>query len=902
MQDKDSITIKSLNSNQLATEFFRDLTQLMPTNAVINRFIHHKMIDPLTASQWKIYNQDKIKRAIHPDQNQLFLVANKDKILAHFSKFLSILDHIGICAELQRRNLQERLDTLFFTQSQACTIKDNICDHTNGTATVHALNHHYPEYNIKDQTLKWTQQMIDSDENDYDSNDMLDDDEEDNNDRAFSDSEINQLEFTSYGVRYQHRLRSHTSPYGKNVKISRDDNEYLPWYDWEEEYEKATFYFYAKLANILLPGKNLQESTSKEVKLKERTRILHELSTENHTAGVTFQNFKLCSDDQNADRGRKSKWKIKSILTAINNKAKEKRQISVANTKNKAGRLLKKNHSLKRLRKHNKLRGRTQSIDNSEMTKHYTVIGHHISKQRHLSSFKALYLSFLEPQDVCIAATRTINVDNNWPNYSSLRSSNCTSTASSEDDLFAQQEIQQDRSIDNENQQYSQSDDSCSLKLEDQSVNFEQFLFTTKESDNQSTTVWLCTKQGYIVVVDFGDKKGKCQDRFRVCTSSLLSIAAIPKYNADELLSKEGDKHYQSVENHNIEKKLAQVSSKMDRHDAKQSILLSSNDIKARLQQPCMWIGSESGWLYIYECNSSHYQLLHSLSLKDSILSLHYNQDRVFVGLVSGTLIVFERDSSGNWKFDNHDAISLGIHTIAPILCIDSCSNTLWCSCGNMLHVIRLDNMQIEASMQCHARTKHYVTNLASVGNYWWITTRRSSIIRVIHQNTYQTIKEFDIADHIEGSVAKKDWICVTAMVAHHNCLWIGTNIGSVLRLPMPSVTSPEAVTNSAAESLQFAWLKLTRVCSLRHRSAVRLLLPAYIRQSVDCKIVKADQKHNINPMQTTDVTYLHRSDSNEEDFVNRVRNKKSSSSTKTEAVMFSCGEGIEVINNDLKK
>ena len=117
MQDKKSNEIKCVDSYQLASQFFHDLIHLMPTNAVIDQFILENLMDPITASQWKIYNQDNTDDIVHPSHNQSFLIDNGQKIIVYFSKFLTILDRIGICAELQRRNLQERQQIIQSTQS-----------------------------------------------------------------------------------------------------------------------------------------------------------------------------------------------------------------------------------------------------------------------------------------------------------------------------------------------------------------------------------------------------------------------------------------------------------------------------------------------------------------------------------------------------------------------------------------------------------------------------------------------------------------------------------------------------------------------------------------------------------------------------------------------------------------
>lgn len=47
-------------------------------------------------------------------------------------------------------------------------------------------------------------------------------------------------------------------------------------------------------------------------------------------------------------------------------------------------------------------------------------------------------------------------------------------------------------------------------------------------------------------------------------------------------------------------------------------------------------------------------------------------------------------------------------------------------------------------------------------------------------------------------------------MIAHCNCLWIGTNIGSILRLPVPLITSTDVGNNSTSTNHGKSNIKVT--------------------------------------------------------------------------------------------
>lgn len=102
---------------------------------------------------------------------------------------------------------------------------------------------------------------------------------------------------------------------------------------------------------------------------------------------------------------------------------------------------------------------------------------------------------------------------------------------------------------------------------------------------------------------------------------------------------------------------------------------------------------------------------------------------------------------------------------------------------------------------------------------------------------------------------------------------------------------------------MQLAWTKLTRVCSLRHRSAVRLLLAANTQPFIGTNTTINEQSFNPNLLRSSDDKVRNRTNSVQGDnYANKPRNRKCPPSTRTDAAIFSCGEGIEIINNDVNK
>ena len=110
----------------------------------------------------------------------------------------------------------------------------------------------------------------------------------------------------------------------------------------------------------------------------------------------------------------------------------------------------------------------------------------------------------------------------------------------------------------------------------------------TEDSLNKSSIIWLCTRQGYVAVLDLIDKHGECIDSFRVCASPLLCIAAVPGFTPH---ASHPTKSYEDEQDEVTTAAEQQDAAAMERYNT-----LMGKKATYDVNQPCMWIGSESGW------------------------------------------------------------------------------------------------------------------------------------------------------------------------------------------------------------------------------------------------------------------------------------------------------------------
>uniref|UniRef100_A0A3Q4G591 Mitogen-activated protein kinase 8 interacting protein 3 n=1 Tax=Neolamprologus brichardi TaxID=32507 RepID=A0A3Q4G591_NEOBR len=80
---------------------------------------------------------------------------------------------------------------------------------------------------------------------------------------------------------------------------------------------------------------------------------------------------------------------------------------------------------------------------------------------------------------------------------------------------------------------------------------------------------------------------------------------------------------------------------------------------------PTMWLGAQNGWLYVHSAVGNWKKCLHSIKLKDSVLSLVHVKGRVLVALADGTLAIFHRSEGNRTLIETPDVSLLGEVMIA---------------------------------------------------------------------------------------------------------------------------------------------------------------------------------------------------------------------------------------------
>uniref|UniRef100_UPI00398F8661 C-Jun-amino-terminal kinase-interacting protein 4-like isoform X2 n=1 Tax=Pristiophorus japonicus TaxID=55135 RepID=UPI00398F8661 len=203
---------------------------------------------------------------------------------------------------------------------------------------------------------------------------------------------------------------------------------------------------------------------------------------------------------------------------------------------------------------------------------------------------------------------------------------------------------------------------------------------------------------------------------------------------------------------------------------------------------PTMWLGAQSGCLYVHSSVAQWKKCLHSIKLKDSILSIVHLKGRVLVALADGTLAIFHRGVDGQWDLTNYHLLDFG-RPHHSIRCMTVVHDKVWCGYKNKIYIVQPKAMKIEKSFDAHPRKESQVRQLAWVGDGVWVSIRLDSTLRLYHVHTYQHLQDVDIEPYVSKMLGTGklgfSFVRITALMASCNRLWVGTGNGVIISIPL---------------------------------------------------------------------------------------------------------------------
>ncbi|KAF4101107.1 hypothetical protein G5714_017539 [Onychostoma macrolepis] len=216
--------------------------------------------------------------------------------------------------------------------------------------------------------------------------------------------------------------------------------------------------------------------------------------------------------------------------------------------------------------------------------------------------------------------------------------------------------------------------------------------------------------------------------------------------------------------------------------------------------QSSVWLGTEDGCIHVYQSSDNIRNRKNSMKMQHSasILCILYLDNKVFVSLANGEVIVYQREAGSFWDPQSSQTLCLGSPS-GPVTKMVPVAGKLWCGCQNRVLIVNTSTLAQEHSFQVGQDSGRCVTSIVSYGKGVWIALQGSAQVRLYHASTYESLTEVDVAPAVHKMLAGSDAIIrqhkaaclrITALLACKDLLWIGTSAGVVLTLAIPPVSS----------------------------------------------------------------------------------------------------------------
>ncbi|XP_035535872.1 rho guanine nucleotide exchange factor 17-like [Morone saxatilis] len=216
--------------------------------------------------------------------------------------------------------------------------------------------------------------------------------------------------------------------------------------------------------------------------------------------------------------------------------------------------------------------------------------------------------------------------------------------------------------------------------------------------------------------------------------------------------------------------------------------------------QSSVWLGTEDGCIHVYQSSDNIRNRKNSMKMQHSasILCILYLDNKVFVSLANGEVIVYQREAGSFWDPQSSQTLVLGTPS-SPVTKMVPVGGKLWCGSQNRVLIINTTTLVQEHWFQVGTDSSRCVTCMVAYGQGVWLALQGSAQVRLYHAQSRESLTEVDVAPAVHKMLAGADAIIrqhkaaclrITALLACKDLLWIGTSAGVVLTLAIPAVSS----------------------------------------------------------------------------------------------------------------
>ncbi|XP_066493942.1 rho guanine nucleotide exchange factor 10-like protein isoform X3 [Tiliqua scincoides] len=218
--------------------------------------------------------------------------------------------------------------------------------------------------------------------------------------------------------------------------------------------------------------------------------------------------------------------------------------------------------------------------------------------------------------------------------------------------------------------------------------------------------------------------------------------------------------------------------------------------------QPSICLGLQDGSILVYGSVDTGMQCL--LTSKSPglqpVLCLKHSPNYLFAGLQNGTVAAYARSTGGFWDVATEPTcLTVGLAAIRTLLTLD---DAVWASCGNQVTVFDAASLKAQQTFEAHSEEEASVTHMIKAGSGVWMAFSSGSSIRLFHTETLEHLQEINIATRTTFALPGQKNVRVTSLMICQGLLWVGTDQGILVLLPVPRLEGIPKITGKGMVSL----------------------------------------------------------------------------------------------------
>uniref|UniRef100_A0A8C2WA77 Rho guanine nucleotide exchange factor 10 like n=1 Tax=Chinchilla lanigera TaxID=34839 RepID=A0A8C2WA77_CHILA len=226
-------------------------------------------------------------------------------------------------------------------------------------------------------------------------------------------------------------------------------------------------------------------------------------------------------------------------------------------------------------------------------------------------------------------------------------------------------------------------------------------------------------------------------------------------------------------------------------------------DPSAGTVHPTICLGLQDGSILLYGSVDTGTQCLATCRTPglQPVLCLRHSPSHLLAGLQDGTLAAYPRSSGGvPWDLESPPVcLTVGPGPVRTLLSLE---DAVWASCGPRVTVLDATTLQTQQSFEAHQDEAVSVTHMVKAGSGVWMAFSSGSSIRLFHTETLEHLQEINIATRTTFLLPGQKHLCVTSLLICQGLLWVGTDQGIIVLLPVPRLEGIPKITGKGMVSL----------------------------------------------------------------------------------------------------